>query len=93
VWFVVKLYFYAFIPRKLRSYKYGQGVVSGVVSCLRRHDARIRVQSTAKGAIDGEKSPLMSPLPSITALVSALRAEEVRAFIENKYKGAVIPAF
>jgi D-methionine transport system substrate-binding protein len=31
--------------------------------------------------------------PAITALVSALRSEEVRAFIEGRYKGAVIPAF
>jgi D-methionine transport system substrate-binding protein len=31
--------------------------------------------------------------PAITALVSALRSEDVRAFIEGRYKGAVIPAF
>jgi D-methionine transport system substrate-binding protein len=31
--------------------------------------------------------------PAITALVSALRSEEVWTFIESKYKGAVIPAF
>jgi D-methionine transport system substrate-binding protein len=31
--------------------------------------------------------------PAVKALVSALRSEEVRAFIEGKYKGAVIPAF
>ncbi|MDR1420402.1 MAG: methionine ABC transporter substrate-binding protein [Treponema sp.] len=31
--------------------------------------------------------------PAITALVSALRSEEVRTFIESRYKGAVIPAF
>jgi D-methionine transport system substrate-binding protein len=31
--------------------------------------------------------------PAIVALVSALRSEEVRAFIEGQYKGAVIPAF
>jgi D-methionine transport system substrate-binding protein len=31
--------------------------------------------------------------PAITALVSALRSEDVRAFIEGQYKGAVIPAF
>ncbi|MDR2070919.1 MAG: methionine ABC transporter substrate-binding protein [Treponema sp.] len=31
--------------------------------------------------------------PAIKALVSALRSEDVRTFIEGKYKGAVIPAF
>jgi D-methionine transport system substrate-binding protein len=31
--------------------------------------------------------------PAITALVAALRSEDVRAFIESRYKGAVIPAF
>jgi D-methionine transport system substrate-binding protein len=31
--------------------------------------------------------------PAITALVRALRSEEVREFIERKYQGAVIPAF
>jgi D-methionine transport system substrate-binding protein len=31
--------------------------------------------------------------PAIKALVSALRSEDVRTFIEDKYKGAVIPAF
>jgi D-methionine transport system substrate-binding protein len=31
--------------------------------------------------------------PAIVALVAALRSEDVRAFIENRYKGAVIPAF
>jgi D-methionine transport system substrate-binding protein len=31
--------------------------------------------------------------PAITALVSELRSEDVRAFIEGRYKGAVIPAF
>ncbi|MDR0554544.1 MAG: methionine ABC transporter substrate-binding protein [Treponema sp.] len=31
--------------------------------------------------------------PAIRALVAALTTEEVRAFIESKYRGAVIPAF
>jgi len=31
--------------------------------------------------------------PAIQALVKALRSEEVRTFINGKYKGAVIPAF
>jgi D-methionine transport system substrate-binding protein len=31
--------------------------------------------------------------PAIRALVDALRTEEVRVFINNKYNGAVIPAF
>lgn len=31
--------------------------------------------------------------PAIQALVKALRSEDVRKFIEQKYKGAVIPAF
>ncbi|MDR3144754.1 MAG: methionine ABC transporter substrate-binding protein [Treponema sp.] len=31
--------------------------------------------------------------PAIKALVSALRSEDVRTFIDGKYRGAVIPAF
>ena len=31
--------------------------------------------------------------PAIQALVKALRSEDVRKFINEKYKGAVIPAF
>ncbi|MHB9291066.1 D-methionine transport system substrate-binding protein [Hollandina sp. SP2] len=31
--------------------------------------------------------------PAIKALISALRSEDVRSFIDEKYRGAVIPAF
>ena len=31
--------------------------------------------------------------PAVQALVEALHSEDVRAFIEEKYAGAVVPAF
>jgi D-methionine transport system substrate-binding protein len=31
--------------------------------------------------------------PEIQALIKALKSDEVKKFIEDKYKGAVVPAF
>jgi D-methionine transport system substrate-binding protein len=53
-------------------------------------------------AIEGKDSPYVNFIvgpesaradPKVQKLVAALRTSEVKAFIERKYKGAVIPAF
>ena len=53
-------------------------------------------------AIEDANSPYVTILvfkegnennPAIQALVEALHSEDVRAFIEEKYAGAVVPAF
>ena len=53
-------------------------------------------------AIEGEDSPYANILvtrsdnkdaEAVSKLVNALQSDEVKAFIEEKYKGAVVPAF
>src|SRR5690606_33986827 len=53
-------------------------------------------------AIEGEDSPYANILvtrsdnkdaEAVDKLVNALQSDEVKAFIEEKYKGAVVPAF
>jgi D-methionine transport system substrate-binding protein len=52
--------------------------------------------------IEGKDSPYVNYVvgpesakadPKVQKLIAALRSPETKAFIENKYKGAVIPAF
>jgi D-methionine transport system substrate-binding protein len=52
--------------------------------------------------IEGKDSPYVNYVvgpesakadPKVQKLIAALRSPETKAFIEKKYKGAVIPAF